>query len=191
MSNEQIDWGKANNPTLNTLALKDAQYLPDNVILHDTTLRDGEQTAGVEFTKDEKVAIGKALSEYGVHRIEIMPAVSQLDFDACKELNEMNLDADIVGFCRSVKSDVEKSIAAGCKSVVIEILAVPVIHQAFGWTTDDAIGKMVETAKFAKSQGLRVSVFFVGISDCEPDFITSFISSVVDQVDVDGIVLNL
>ncbi|MCK7480998.1 MAG: hypothetical protein M0C28_30185 [Candidatus Moduliflexus flocculans] len=49
--------------------------------IHDATLRDGEQTPGVVFRKDDKLAIARALDEAGVDRIEAgMPAVSREDF---------------------------------------------------------------------------------------------------------------
>ena len=120
------DWEQVNNSPLNILedVWKEIQ-LPEKVYLHDTTLRDGEQFAGVEFTKEDKIQIGIALSEYGVDRIEIMPAVSQEDIEAAAALNAMELASEIVGFCRSDQKDIEKSIEAGCKSVVIEILTYP------------------------------------------------------------------
>ena len=77
--------------------------------LHDNTLRGGEQFPGVEFTKGDKIEIGRALSEYGIHRIELMPAVSREDREATLELNSMGLSAEIVGFCRSVKEDIQQS----------------------------------------------------------------------------------
>jgi hypothetical protein len=50
----------------------------DRIELHDITLRDGEQQAGVVFTKDDKIRIAEALAEVGVHRIEAgMPSVSK------------------------------------------------------------------------------------------------------------------
>lgn len=51
--------------------------LPEKVRIHDVTLRDGEQQAGIIFTKDDKIRIAEKLSEVGVHRIEAgVPAVS-------------------------------------------------------------------------------------------------------------------
>lgn len=51
--------------------------IPEKVKIHDVTLRDGEQQAGVIFTKDDKIRIAEKLSEVGIHRIEAgMPAVS-------------------------------------------------------------------------------------------------------------------
>ena len=50
--------------------------LPEKIQIHDVTLRDGEQQAGVEFTADDKVRIAEALSESGIHRIEAgLPAL--------------------------------------------------------------------------------------------------------------------
>ena len=58
---------------------------PEKVRIHDITLRDGEQQAGIIFTKDDKVRIAEKLSELGVHRIEAgMPAVSPRDEAAIK-----------------------------------------------------------------------------------------------------------
>ena len=50
---------------------------PEQIRIHDVTLRDGEQQAALVFRRDEKVAIAKKLAQAGVHRIEAgMPAVS-------------------------------------------------------------------------------------------------------------------
>ena len=63
----------------------EAFTLPPRIEVHDVTLRDGEQQAGVEFTADEKVRIAEALAEAGVDRIEAgLPAVSPSDAAAVK-----------------------------------------------------------------------------------------------------------
>ncbi len=60
---------------------------PKKVKIHDVTLRDGEQQAGIVFTRDDKVRIAEKLAEAGVHRIETgMPAVSPMDEAAIKEI---------------------------------------------------------------------------------------------------------
>src|SRR4030042_6953833 len=57
--------------------------IPARVTIHDVTLRDGEQTPGVVFRKEEKLKIAHALEEAGIQRIEGgMIATSEEDFDA-------------------------------------------------------------------------------------------------------------
>ena len=74
--------------------------LPDKVEIHDATLRDGEQTPGVVFRKDDKVRIAQKLDEVGVERIEAgMPAVSQEDFDAIKAISKLGLEGKDIYLC--------------------------------------------------------------------------------------------
>ena len=57
------------------------------VTVTDCTLRDGEQQAGIVFSKGDKVAIAKKLDEVGIHQIEAgMPMVSDEDFEAVKAI---------------------------------------------------------------------------------------------------------
>jgi len=61
--------------------------LPNKVVIHDATLRDGEQTPGVVFRKEDKIRIAQKLDEVGVERIEAgMPAVSEEDFCSCSKV---------------------------------------------------------------------------------------------------------
>ena len=63
------------NRELRDFALKPSQR-GVNIKIDDTTLRDGEQTAGVVFANREKVRIAKLLDEVGVHQIEVgIPAM--------------------------------------------------------------------------------------------------------------------
>src|SRR4030067_3116124 len=80
---------------------------PKKVKIHDITLLDGEQQAGVIFTKDDKIRIAEKLAEVGVHRIEAgMPAVSPRDEAAIKEIVKGTLKSQIFFFCRCMKNDV-------------------------------------------------------------------------------------
>ncbi|MCJ7685779.1 MAG: hypothetical protein MUO68_15975 [Desulfobacteraceae bacterium] len=64
---------------------------PKQVKIHDVTLRDGEQQAGITLTKDDKIRIAEKLAEVGVHRIEAgMPATSVSDEAAIREIVKRN-----------------------------------------------------------------------------------------------------
>lgn len=70
--------------------------LPARIAFHDVTLRDGEQTPGVVFRKDDKIRIAELLDEAGVDRIEVaMPAVTEEDADAVEAVSALGPRADV------------------------------------------------------------------------------------------------
>jgi isopropylmalate/homocitrate/citramalate synthase len=134
---------------------------PDKVEIHDVTLRDGEQQAGVEFTADDKVRIAEALSASGIHRIEAgLPAVSPSDTEAIKRMVALDLDTEIYAFSRCMISDVQLAIDCGVKGVVMEVPASHhLIEKAYRWPVEKAIEASIESTKFAHENGLKVSFF--------------------------------
>jgi 2-isopropylmalate synthase len=78
------------------------------ITVFDTTLRDGEQTPGVSFSTAQKHSIAAQLSDLGVHTIEAgFPASSAGERDSVRAIAAMNLDAEICGLARALKSDVD------------------------------------------------------------------------------------
>lgn len=139
----------------------DSFQLPDKIQIHDVTLRDGEQQAGVEFTADEKVRIAEALSEAGIHRIEAgLPAVSPSDTEAVKRIAAAGLDAEIYAFSRCMVSDVELALECGVSGVIMEVPASHhVIEKAYRWPLERAIEASIESTLFAHENGLKVTFF--------------------------------
>ncbi len=132
-----------------------------SVKVHDVTLRDGEQQAGVEFTKDDKVRIAEALAEAGVHRIEAgLPAVSKADEEAIKAIARRGLPCEVFAFSRCLVEDVKRSAECGVQGVVMEIPSSHhLIEQAYRWPVEVAIERSIEATRFAHDQGLSVSFF--------------------------------
>jgi len=135
--------------------------LPPRVQLHDATLRDGEQTPGVVFSVADKVAIAEKLAEIGVERIEAgMPAVSDQDFQAIKEITKLNLPSKIFTFARAMRADIDKSLECGAHGVVVEVpIGYPKLQWQFKWTWEDVLRKSVDVVNYAKSRGLYVLYF--------------------------------
>jgi hypothetical protein len=72
--------------------VKAQRTLPAKVEIHDATLRDGEQTPGVVMDIKDKIAIAEKLAEVGIERIEAgMPAVSEMDFEAMRQISKLGL----------------------------------------------------------------------------------------------------
>ncbi len=141
--------------------VREALDLPDKVEIHDATLRDGEQTPGVVFSIDDKIAIASKLSEVGVERIEAgMPAVSPQDEEAIKQISKLGLKSQIFTFARALKQDIDKALECGAHGVIIEVpIGYPKLTTQFGWTWKDVLNKSAPIINYAREQGLY-AVFF-------------------------------
>lgn len=135
--------------------------LPPRVEIHDATLRDGEQTPGVVFSVDDKLAIASKLDEVGVERIEAgLPAVSPQDFEAIKAISGLQLDARIFTFARAMKQDIDMALECGAHGVVIEVpIGYPKLVTQFGWSWEDVFKKSRDVINYARECGLY-AVFF-------------------------------
>ncbi len=164
--------------------------LPNRVEFHDVTLRDGEQTPGVVFRKEEKVAIAKMLDEVGIHRIEAgMPVVSKEDADAVKAIAREGLKAKVMGFSRLVREDLDAVLKCDVSGVICEgPVGEPKLKQ-FDWTEADVLSKAIDTIDYAKSHGLYTVFFGVDTTRANPKFLLDFIERISSQTKVDAIAL--
>lgn len=135
--------------------------LPESLEVHDVTLRDGEQQAGVVFTTDDKLRIAEALAETGVHRIEAgLPAVSPADDEAVRQMVKMGLPSTIYAFSRCMVDDVKRAADCGVEGVVMEIPSSHhLIEKAYRWPVERAIDASIEATTLAHELGMKVSFF--------------------------------
>ena len=163
--------------------------LPKKVEIHDSTLRDGEQTPGVVFRKEDKVQIAQSLDEVGVDRIEAgMPAVSDEDFEAIKEISQLQLKAKIYTFARALNVDIDKAIDCGAKGVVIEIpIGYPKLKYQFGWTWEDVLRKSVDCISYAKGKNLHVVYFPYDMTRAREEDLTNVLIRIIRDSPPDSI----
>lgn len=135
--------------------------IPQKVKIHDATLRDGEQTPGVVFSVGEKVRIAEMLADVGVERIEAgMPAVSEEDAEAVKQIAALGLDAEVFAFARAMNKDIDMAAELGATGVIIEIpIGYPKLKYQFDWNWQMVAEKSIACINYAKSCGLYTVYF--------------------------------
>lgn len=138
-----------------------AHRFSEDLQIHDVTLRDGEQQAGVVFSASDKLRIAEALADAGVQRIEAgLPAVSDEDRRAVAQIVELGLPAEIYAFARCTVEDVKLALDCGVSGVVTEVPSSRhLIELGYRWSVERAVALSVEATSFAHEQGLKVSFF--------------------------------
>lgn len=164
---------------------------PKQIKIHDTTLRDGEQQTGVVFNYDDKIRIAEKLAEAGVHRIEVgMPAVSEQDERAIRDLAKRNLGSEIFAFSRCMVEDVKRAADCGVKGIVIEIPSSEhIIKHAYQWPLEKAIELSIKATTCAKENGLKTIFFTIDASRADINWLTKIIKGVATDGHMDGLTL--
>jgi isopropylmalate/homocitrate/citramalate synthase len=132
------------------------------VHFYDTTLRDGEQTVGVVLTPQQKLEIARKLDELGVSRIEAgFPRVSPEDAEAIQLMQKAGIKAELWGFSRAVKADVEELVRLGLTASVIEAPTSDIKLRAYGLSREEVLKRIAGAVSVAKQNGITVAFFAV------------------------------
>ncbi|MGG3964583.1 2-isopropylmalate synthase [Heyndrickxia faecalis] len=155
------------------------------VNVFDTTLRDGEQSAGVNLNTVEKVEIAKQLEKFGVDIMEAgFPASSKGDFEAVEKIAKTIRNSSVTGLARAYKQDIDAAWDALKHSAEPRIhifLATSPIHMQYKLrkTPDEVASIAVEAVKYAKQKFPLVQWSAEDATRSDKDFLVRIITEVI------------
>jgi len=149
-----------------------------NVNIIDTTLRNGEQTAGVVFSKHEKIRIAKMLDEIGIPEIEIgTPSLGSIEREIVSEILNDSFNAKLFVYCEAEPENIEYAVKCGAKNVVINISTSDIhIREKYKKNKTWVISKLRETIKAARKSKLKFIISAEDATRTELGFLLKLIS---------------
>lgn len=144
-----------------------------DVIVYDSTLRDGEQTPGVAFTPEQKLTIAQMLDDAGVHQIEAgFPAVSENEVKTIRAISDLGLKADILGLSRVTKGDIDAAADAGVDLVLL-FVGTSDIHLRYKMkkSREDVLTMVTDSLDHCRARGVKAAVSAEDTTRTDLDFL--------------------
>lgn len=152
----------------------------------DTTLRDGEQTPGVNFNTKEKVQIALQLEKWGIDTIEAgFPIASPGDFEAVSAIAKACQKMTVAGLARCQKKDIDAAYEALKEAKYPQIhvfLATSPVHMEYKlkMTPDEVLASIKKHVTYAKSKFEKVQFSPEDATRTEKDFLLKAVQTAID-----------
>jgi 2-isopropylmalate synthase len=160
---------------------------PEQVLIFDTTLRDGEQSPGCSMNTDEKLAIAHQLERLGVDLIEAgFPIASRGDFEAVERVAREVRGTRVAALARCVRQDIDTAAEAlkdAARPRIHTFLATSDIHLAFKlkMSRQDALRTARECVAHARSLCADIEFSPEDATRSDPDFLCEVLQAAVDS----------
>ncbi|HEY0906854.1 MAG TPA: 2-isopropylmalate synthase [Methylophilus sp.] len=158
----------------------------DQIIIFDTTLRDGEQSPGAAMTKEEKIRIARQLEKLGVDVIEAgFAAASPGDFEAISEIAKIIKNSTVCSLARASENDVRRAgeaIKHAAKGRIHTFIATSKIHMEnkLRMTEDQVVARAVQAVKWAREYTEDVEFSAEDAVRSDIDFLVRVFEAVIE-----------
>ncbi|MGM9926590.1 MAG: 2-isopropylmalate synthase [Bacillus sp. (in: firmicutes)] len=153
--------------------------------IFDTTLRDGEQSPGVNLNNTEKLEIAKQLEKLNVSVIEAgFPAASPGDAASVKEIASIVKGSSVTGLSRSVQSDMDiawEALKVSAEPRLHVFIATSPIHRQYKlrMTKEEVVEAAVQSVKYAAAKFPVVQWSAEDASRTELDYLAHIVEKVI------------
>jgi homocitrate synthase NifV len=151
-----------------------------DIILEDTTLRDGEQAPGLAFSKQTKLKILEQLLAVGVRWIEVgIPAMGGEELETLREISDRGYDAMLIAWNRGIKEDVAFSLDLGYRAVHIGLPTSNVhLERSLGRDRSWLLSTATDLVKYVKDRGAFVSISAEDVGRTELGFLAEYTGAI-------------
>jgi 2-isopropylmalate synthase len=160
--------------------------MEEQVIIFDTTLRDGEQSPGASMNAAEKLRLATQLEKLGVDVLEAgFPAASKGDFDAVSKIAGKLKKTEVAALARTSKADIDRAWGAiqhAAKPRIHTFIATSDLHMHYklNMTKDQVVKTAVEAVKYAGSFTDNVEFSAEDASRSDRDFLCKVFEAAID-----------
>lgn len=126
--------------------------------LYDNTLREGEQSIGISFNKEEKLDIVKALIDIGIKNIEVgFIAVSEYEQESIKNILSHDFNANLFSLSRMLQSDIDLAHKCGLKNITVFTSSSDLLMKYKLKKSEDQVNEEIkQTISYCKEKGMYV-----------------------------------
>lgn len=154
-----------------------------NILVSDTTLRDGEQQVGINFSMSEKEKLAREIAKAGIHQIDVMPITSKHEEQLAKRLLKSDIKEKI--FCSVMlnREFIAGAISLGARNIYLFTPLSKRLLAIENETESSNLKKAIEVCEYARKKGLRIIFAGEDASRTNLKYMLKFIKMTTKYID--------